>query len=200
MSDHPLGPADEELDAEVPPVVYVSFSAEINANTTESLIATMANLANGNVPLVYLLLSTPGGVVMNGMNLYNVLRAMPFRLITHNVGNVDSIGTAVFLAGDERHASPHSTFMFHGVGSDGTGLRLDEKLLRERLDSVLADHKRIGGIMEERTNLETEQVEALFREAQTKDATYAVGAGIVHEIKDIQIPEGSPIVSLVFQR
>ena len=53
---------------------------------------------------------------MNGMNLYNVMRAMPFKLITHNVGNVDSIGNAIFLAGVARYACPHSTFMFHGVG------------------------------------------------------------------------------------
>ena len=39
---------------------------------------------------------------MSGMTLYNTLRAMPFELITHNVGNVDSIGNAVFLAGDLR--------------------------------------------------------------------------------------------------
>lgn len=192
---------EEELAAlDVPDVVYVSFSAEINANTTESLIATMANLANQGVPEVYLLLSTPGGFVMNGMNLYNVLRAMPFRLITHNVGNVDSIGNAVFLSGEHRFASPHSTFMFHGVGSDGTGLRLEEKVLRERLDGVLADQKRIAAIIEERTNLEAEQIEPLFRDAQTKDAAYAVSTGIVHEVKDVEIPEGSPIVSLVFQR
>ena len=41
--------------------VYVSFSAEINAFTTESLIATMANCATEQVAEVYLLLSTPGG-------------------------------------------------------------------------------------------------------------------------------------------
>lgn len=175
--------------------VYVSFSAEINANTTESLIATMANLAE-----VCLLLSTPGGMVMNGMNLYNVLRAMPFRLATHNVGNVDSIGNAIFLAGEHRCACPHSTFMFHGVGFDGAGMRLEEKLLRERLEGILADQKRIATIIEERTNLEAEQIEPLFREASVRDATYAVSVGIVHEVKDVEIPEGSPVISLVFQR
>lgn len=42
------------------------------------------------------MLSTPGGSVMNGLNLYNVLRALPFKIITHNVGNVDSIGMQLF--------------------------------------------------------------------------------------------------------
>jgi hypothetical protein len=76
--------------------------------------------------------------------------------------------------------------MFHGVGFDAPpGLHLEEKLLRERLNSVLADQKLIAGVIEERTNLSSRQTKALFREAQTKDATYAVGAGIVHEMRDV---------------
>ena len=193
-------------EGEAPPdlsTIYVSFSADISPQTTESLIATLANCANHPaVKEVHLLLSTPGGSVMHGMNLYNVLRAMPFKLITHNVGNVDSIGNAVFLAGEERFASPHSTFMFHGVGLNqiAGGPRLEEKLLREFLDGVLADQHRIATILEERTNLEAVQIEPLFREAQTKDAAYAVGVGIVHEVKDVEIPEGAPVISLVFER
>lgn len=185
----------------IPPTVYVAFSAEINASTTESLIATIASCVTKGATEIYLLLSTPGGVVMSGMNLYNVLRAMPCKLTTHNVGNVDSIGNAVFLAGEKRYACPHSTFMFHGVGFDmGQGSRLEEKILRERLDGILSDQNRIGSIIEERTNLTKVKIKGLFRQAQTKDAAFAAGCGIIHEVRDVQIPAGSPIVSLVFQR
>lgn len=181
--------------------VYVSFSAEINPNTTESLIATMANLVNQGAKTVHLFLSTPGGNVMHGLNLYNMLLGLPVELITHNVGNVDSIGNAVFLAGSKRYATAHSTFMFHGVGCDVQGpVRLEEKFLRERLDSILSDQKRIGAIITARTNMAEDEVGTLFREAQTKDATFAVSSGIVHEIKDVQIPMGAPVISLVFQR
>ena len=69
-----------------PNTVYVSFSAEIVPHTTESLIATVTNLTNQGVKQIYLMLSTPGGSVMHGMNIYNVLRALPVELITHNVG------------------------------------------------------------------------------------------------------------------
>jgi len=168
--------------------VYVSFSAEIIPKTAESLIALLATLANQKVPHVYLMLSTPGGAVMSGLNIYNVLRGLPFELTVHNVGNVDSIGNAIFLAGSKRYACPHSTFMFHGVGFDiQSPIRLEEKFLRERLDSLDADQRRIGQIIEERTQLGGEQVNRLFLEAQTKDATFAVGCGIVHEIRDVQI-------------
>jgi len=42
-----------------PTEAFVSFSAEINPHTTESLIATMSNLANQGIPRVTLCLSTP---------------------------------------------------------------------------------------------------------------------------------------------
>lgn len=94
--------------------------------------------------MVYLLLSTPGGSVMHGMNLYNVLRGMPFELITHNVGNVDSIGNAVFLAGAKRYAAPHSTFMFHGVGFDlPAQTRLEEKFCRFSTTAVRSAGPRV---------------------------------------------------------
>lgn len=69
------------------------------------------------------------------MNLYAFLRGVPFDLIVHNVGNVDSIGNAIFLAGQTRYACPQATFMFHGVGFDQHPGRLEEKILRERLGS-----------------------------------------------------------------
>ena len=138
---------------------------------------------------------------MNGLNIYNVLRGMPFELITHNVGNVDSIGNAIFLAGSKRYACPHSTFMFHGVGFNGNaGERLEQKNLQEKLQNLLADQKRIGSIIQERTCIPEAEVEDLFREARTKDAAYALGNGIVHEVRDVAIPPGAPVISLVFQR
>lgn len=181
--------------------VYISFSAEIVPKTAESLIGILANLVNQKVPHIYLLLSTPGGSVMSGLNLYNFLRGLPCAITIHNVGNVDSIGNAIFLAGARRFACAHSTFMFHGVGFDTPqGTRLEEKILRERLQAIEADQRRIGQILEERTQLTREQVDGLFLEAQTKDATYAIGCGIVHEIRDVEIPAGGPVISLVFQR
>jgi ATP-dependent protease ClpP protease subunit len=193
--------ADPQVLAAQPKTVYVIFSAEINAHTTESLLAAMAKCVNEKVQEVCLLFSTPGGLVMQGMTLYNVLRSMPFKLTTHNVGNVDSIGNVIFLAGENRYACRHSTFMFHGVGFDGaTAGRLEEKVLREKLDGVLSDQGRIGSLITERTKLTKADVEVFFRDAQTKDATFAASCGIIDEIRDVQIPTGSTVVSLVFQR
>ncbi|MFL6240066.1 MAG: ATP-dependent Clp protease proteolytic subunit [Actinomycetes bacterium] len=184
-----------------PPPTFLSFSAEVNPTTTESLLAAMNNLIAQGAQEIHLLLSTPGGSVMNGINIYNVLRALPIKLVTHNVGNVDSIGNTIFLAGETRYACPHSTFMFHGVGFDITQvMRFDERALAEKLVSVQADQKRIAAVIEERTSLTAEEIAAMFLEAATKDATYAVGKGIVHEIRDVNVPMGAAVHQLVFQR
>lgn len=187
--------------AAVPPEVYVSFSAEIVPHTTESLLAVCANIANSGVPKVHLLLSTPGGSVMHGLNLYNILRGMPFHLTTHNTGSVNSIGNMVFLAGEERFACATATFMFHGVGLQLPQLtRLEEKGLQEHLASVQADQQRIASVMAARTNLSEGDIRALFLQAVTKDAVYAKSCGIIHDICEVSIPPGAPVQQLIFQR
>lgn len=184
-----------------PPCAYVNFAAEVNPATTETLIAVMAQFASQRIPEVHLLLSTPGGSVMHGITIYNVLRGMPFRLITHNVGSVNSIGNAIFLAGEHRYACSNSTFMFHGVGFDVTGnVRFEEKLLRERLDAILTDQNRIGAIIESRTRLPKSEIDQLFLVASTKDANFALANGLIEEIRDVNLLPGCPVAALVFKR
>ena len=180
--------------------VYISFSAAVNQNSTEQLLGFLAAQVNAQIDEVHLALSTPGGSVMNGLNAYNVMRAMPFRLITYNVGSVNSIGNVLFLAGEERYACAISSFMFHGVGFDApAGVRFEEKILRERLDSILNDQQRIGDVIRGRTNINAKEVKRLFLQAATKDADYALEKGIIHAVREFQVPPGAQLFQLVFQ-
>jgi ATP-dependent protease ClpP protease subunit len=194
--------AQAQAQKPIPEIVYVTFNAEITPQSAEGLLAVMANCATQGVKRVYLAMSTPGGDVTQGMTLYNVLKGMPFELTTHNVGNTDSIGNAVFLAGVKRYACPHATFMFHGVGFNmaNQNVRLEEKNIREMLENITSNHKRIGTVLEERTKIDKALIPELFREAQTKDANFALANGIIDEIRDLDISPGSAVISLVFQR
>jgi len=184
-----------------PDTVYVIFDAEISQTTTESLLATMATCATNKIAKVYLAMSTGGGDVTQGITLYNALRAMPFELTTHNIGNVDSIGNAVFLSGSKRYAAPHSTFMFHGVSWNlPQPTSLADKQVREILESIEREHDRIGSIIKERTKIAPADIPELFREAKTKHAADAVSSGIVNEVREFKVPQGFPVVSLSFKR
>jgi ATP-dependent protease ClpP protease subunit len=182
------------------PVVYVSFSADIRQPATESLIATLAHCANAEVKQVYILFSTLGGQVINGFNLYNVMRGMPFELITHNVGSVNSVGNVVFLAGSKRYATSNATFMFHGVGFDIQNQRLVERDLHEKLSSLQNDQKRIGDLIAQHTSVTEDEIQEFFRTGQTKDAIFAKEKGIISEIRDVSLSPGCPVIPLVFQR
>jgi ATP-dependent protease ClpP protease subunit len=180
---------------------YISFSAEIVPQTTEVLLGTVFNLVNQGHTEIHLMLSTPGGSVMHGITAYNVLRSLPIKLITHNVGNVDSIGTVVFLAGEQRFACPHSTFMLHGVAmSTQAPASFFEKNLAEKLLSVQADQARIKGIYTERAHITPEQAEGYFLGEATLNAAEGVDRGLVHEVRQLSIPKGSPVLQLVFNR
>lgn len=186
---------------EIPECVYGLFTAEINQNTTESLIQTLVKIAEHNIPKVYLAFSTPGGFVADGITLYNFLLGTPFELTIHNIGNVDSIGNAIFLAGDKRYACEHSTFMFHGVVFTNPQVaRFERKHILEMLDGVTADERRIGSIICEHSRVTKQEVEGFFRETQTITAKLAHDRGIVHEVREFQLPLGVPTFSFVFER
>lgn len=79
--------------------VYISFCADINMSTSEQLLAVTFQMIQQGYTQIYYRFSTPGGFVANGISLYNTLKSLPVNTIMHNVGNVDSIGNAIFLAG-----------------------------------------------------------------------------------------------------
>lgn len=180
---------------------YLCFTADINPQTTEAVIAAMSNIVGQGAKKIVLLLSSPGGAVMSGLTLYDFIRSLPIPVETHNMANVDSIANMVFQAGTRRTCSKHSTFMFHGVGFTPNGPhRWELKDLKETMQSIQRDQDRIGAILLDRTKLSKERVGQLFLEASTEDANFAIEHRIVDEIVDIKIPDGAPIISMVFNR
>jgi ATP-dependent protease ClpP protease subunit len=196
-----IPPIQLPLGQQPRPPAFISFSAEIVPQTTEALILALTNFVNQGFQEINLLLSTPGGSVMHGITIYNVLRGLPIKLTTHNIGNVDSIGTVVYLAGDQRYACPQSTFMLHGVALGvTTPMQFFERNLRERLASVQADQERIKAIYRDRAGINPEVAEQFFLGESTISANDAIGNGLAHEVRAVQIPAGSPILQLVFNR
>ena len=193
-SPHPATPPESAPAT----TTYISFSGPINQMSMQLLVSQVTGLLSQGITDLHLLMSTPGGEVMSGIALYNTLMGLPIHLTTHNVGNVDSIGTAVFLAGERRLACSQATFMFHGVGFATNGpQQFQERRLLEHLESLRADQGRINAILQERTKLTAEDCERLTLQQQTKDASYAAAHGIAHRVEPVRIPPGARVVSMV---
>ena len=179
--------------------VYISFTAPINQITTDGLIAVVGQQVALGHDEVHLMLSTPGGSVSHGITLYNVLRAFPIKLITHNTGQVASIGNAIFLAGEERYACTTSRFMFHGVAAEIPGkMNLEVKQWKEQYDSLVSQEKLISDIIEANTNISTKKLRGLFQRAAFMDANEAHGDGVIHAVRDVKMPKGTPFLQLTF--
>jgi ATP-dependent Clp protease, protease subunit len=167
----------------------IVFSAEISERTVHNFILVLEELREQGAEVVTIGLNSNGGNVVAGMMLHNILKAMPYELRFHNIGNVDSIANVIFLSGSSRLACPASTFMFHGVGFDTVAQeRLEEKSLLEKLDTLNADHKRIAKIIAAATGNNELFVLDLFKQQNTRGVEWAKEKGFIQEIADFTLP------------
>ena len=146
------------------------------------------------------MLSTPGGSVDTAITAYNVLRGMPFHLVTHNVGRVESLGNVLFLAGEERYACPNASFMFHGVGFHvASQTRFEMRRLQTKMDSVEDDQRKIAAVLTDRTQLSQADITESFHSVSRRDPAWALDHGLIHQIREVEIPAGARIRRVVFK-
>ncbi|MEK7663942.1 MAG: ATP-dependent Clp protease proteolytic subunit [Patescibacteria group bacterium] len=178
-------------------MIYIKFSSPINPRTSQVLMNFLSEKISGGQKEFYFLISSPGGSVNDGIVLYNFIRALPAKIIMHNIGVIDSIATVIFLAADERYSNQNSSFLFHGVGINiPPNQRFEEKNLKEQLTLIERDQKNIADIIAERTKLTEKEIIEMFFRAKTKNPQEAKELGIIQDIKLAKIPEGNQIVSL----
>lgn len=177
------------------PETYVSFSSSLKVESTEALIEAAAGLAGEKVGRLVLCLSCFGGNFDRAVSLYNTLRAMPLQLVTHNVGNVGSAANVLFLAGEERFASPQAVFFFHpsSVSLDGS---YDPRELAHQRAELLESDAREREIIRERTSLTSRQIKSLVDRSSTIGAQQALQAGIIHAITELQIPSDARVIKV----
>jgi ATP-dependent Clp protease protease subunit len=173
---------------------YLYFCAPINPDTANRFNTTLLQLAFQNVDKLVIAMSSSGGEVVPGITMHNTMQGVPFDIAIYNIGNIDSIANAVFLAGDERFSSAASTFMFHGVAFGGVASeKLDESVLRAKLDTILADQKRISDLIARNSILSSDECMALFSEQKTRSADWALEKGLICKIADFNLPGATEV-------
>ena len=182
----------------MPNTFYINYFGPIDERTTNVIMGTCANIIAQHKPdCLYFLFASGGGSVNAGISLYNFLKALPATIVMHNTGTIDSIATVIFLAGNERWAASHSSFLFHGVSmgfNQGTALNLNQ--INEKKSQLDNDQKKIAGIISDNTSIAEEEILGFFVQGETKSLDFAQEKGIIHGIKDPQIPKNAPLISI----
>jgi ATP-dependent Clp protease protease subunit len=99
---------------------------------------------------IEIFLSSYGGEAYAGFAIYDAIRACPCDVIIHATGKIMSAATLIYLAGDIRLASKHTTFMIHSVSSGTQGKIKDQEidvLEGKRINNIMLD------ILTERTKM-----------------------------------------------
>ncbi len=193
----PEDQAELEEDDDQYELAYVIFTTpNIDFPEAEALLDAMGQCATANIEEVHLLISTFGGNVTAGVNAYNILRGMPFRLVTHNTSDVMSIGVAVYLAGDERLVCPDAKFLTHGVTHRTTGQAFGAQWFGDTRKLILADEAKINAILADRTSLSLDELDAAAGTEHTHDADAAIANGIAHRKEDVDIPADALVLTV----
>lgn len=166
----------------------------VNENNTQQLLQVITSNLTPDINHIYLLLNTPGGSVNLGIVIYNFLKSLPIRLTTHNIGQVDSIGNVIFVAGSERFATSNSTFLFHGIATGQIG-GASLPQLGEILSQVKNDEQRMTTILRTNTSLLARDLNKFYREGRSITPEFALEKGVITDIKDVEIaPTAKTIV------
>ena len=176
---------------------YVKFVGNVDGSSASALMKAIDDhLARGVTRLV-ILISTPGGTVFHGLTLHNYLAGLPVEVHTHNFGTVDSIGAALYVAGQRRYCVPDARFLIHGVAANfPAGTVLEEDQLAERLASLRSDTANIASVLGRATGKTTDEMHAVMLARTILNSDEAIAFGLVHEIKRDLFPAGSNVTSI----
>jgi ATP-dependent protease ClpP protease subunit len=185
---------DSVTMAQAQNVFYISYFDGIDDQKVRTLMGVCSDILNKHRPdTLYFLFASGGGGVNAGIVFHNFLRSLPAKVIMHNTGVIDSISTIIFLAGAERYACPHSSFLFHGIQwtfEERTSAPASK--LAEVSSQLKQDESKMANIYTERTKLTDAEVRSLFLQGESKDPSFAMEKGIIHDIKSIAVPQGAP--------
>ena len=176
---------------------YLIFAAQVNQQSFTTMINYITGLhANGATKLT-VAISSMGGHISSGVGICNALKSLSFEVNTHNFGSVDSIANVIFSAGKKRFVNASSTFMFHGAGFESNPQeRLEEKNLKEKLDTIKAEHQRMSKILSSSSTLTERQWLNLFRNQNTKNADWAIKCGFATGQQEFLIPTNANVMYL----
>lgn len=129
----------------------IEIRSYIDANSVSIVSRALIKMAEISHEPIEILLSSGGGSVYDGLGLYDMIRHNPCEIKIIASGQIMSMGFIVFLAGDQRAAMPHTTFMMHSLSYSTP----ESKIVKHH-EVEVNESKRLNNlmleIMAERTN------------------------------------------------
>lgn len=143
----------------------IFITDEVNASTSVKLIKELMVLDKLSDEEVTIYINSPGGEVISGMAVYDVIRMMRAPVKTVCIGTAASMSAMLFLAGDKREMLPHTRLMIHDPafgGGNMAGKKPHE--LQQYVEKLKQTQDIIVDIIAERTGKSKEEVRDTTKE------------------------------------
>ena len=132
--------------------IYIILAGEINAESVKRLSVAIFDPQFVSAQDVHLQVHSNGGMISDGIAMYNLLQGIPQNLITYNIGDVSSIAVLPYLAGETRRASKSSLFMIHkALGGMPPGNKVEA--FQSAIDLFKINNNRIETIIGSKVSL-----------------------------------------------
>ena len=167
---------------------FIGFNAAIDRRASEQFASIFANAVSNGFKEVSLCISSIGGILDHAYYLCNVIDAFDVKVITYNVGNIQSSANLLFLCGDERYASTGATFFFHQTGFDPPNTRITDDYVRDRIKAIEYDDARTAQYIAGKTGATTQAVREWQKSEKLMTTEEAISHNIISSVRDMRIP------------
>jgi ATP-dependent protease ClpP protease subunit len=180
---------------QLPETVFASFAGVIDAQSIGRIFQNCAGATQGGAKTIHLLFQSTGGIISDGISLYNFFRSLPLEVHLYNTGGVHSIAVLAYLGAAHRHVSEHANFMIH-KSHFGAQAGVNAAKLGSLAESLLAEDARTEAIVKQRTNIPADKWSLHALQEVTFNAQEAVQFGIADDIREFQVPSGHQLFNI----
>jgi ATP-dependent protease ClpP protease subunit len=193
---------DTQPPAPPPPPrpVVIYFCAPIIHPATTRFRSALCKAVDLQVPSITVFMSSTGGMVDEGMSLYGFIRSLPVDITIHNIGSIDSIALAVYLAAARRLANPDATFLMHDFYFPQPVPVTNRHQASDISVGLTGARNRFMEVLKLRTKMTSEQFQSLkfLEEASIKTAMTAKEIGITHDLQQAVCPAGAELFNVEY--
>jgi ATP-dependent Clp protease protease subunit len=158
----------------------VHYLCPVNMSTVSGLQDACLKALGSGATQINLHISSPGGELLAGFTAYHFLKSLPVPVYTHNLSNVESIATVIYLAGTDRRVNPGSRFLLHPLQWGFTNNSADHGRIAEWVRSLDDDMKRFINILNAETKNSGTDWSDKIENASFIDADKAISCGLAH--------------------
>ena len=170
---------------------FIGFNSAVDKKSIDELLMLCGQAVRVGVPEVTICMSSTGGALDAAFYGYNLLEALPLKIITHNVGTVQSAALLIFVCGDERYAAPGTTFFFHDPAFEAKAQRLTGPALNKKLRAIEEEIARSATILAEKINRSEQRIKGWQTAETLMDGATAVKAGVIKRVRPLSMPQGA---------